>query len=95
MQSQKCFYFNYVLWAGGGDVYMISGRLLFFCPIGATRVASVARLRLHRSPFSGRACNNAAEIGTRVKPSESVWPESRRVRESCSFLRCEISIYIV
>lgn len=74
---------------------MISGRLLFFCPVGATRVASLERLRLRRPSFSGGACNNAAEIGTRVKPSESVWPESRRVRESSSFLRCEISIYIV
>lgn len=59
------------------------------------RGAGLARLRLLRTSLSDRPCNNAAKIGKRVKPSESVWPECKRVLESSSFLRCEISIYIV
>lgn len=76
---------------------MISSRLVFFfCPVlSVQRAVALARLRLLRTPLKGRPCNNAAEIGKRVRTSESVWPECKRVLESSSFLSCEISIYIV
>lgn len=41
-------------------------------------------------------CNNVAEIGKRVKMSESVWLDCKSVLEKLQlYVSCEISIYIV